>query len=174
MRGAALLLLALATPLAAAFQLPTSRRVTHLSRRSTCIVSAQASPADATALDRTGQMASKIAERLTEKLDNEWGEHEDHARVGGEAGRFYSEARAAGTVDIGELLLAVVRPPNPNPSFSPNPNPNPSPSPSPSPNPSPNPSIPHRRATCAVDGGRSSPRPGRARACRAWTWATAS
>merc|ERR1719424_1858334 len=106
MRGAALLLLALAAPLVAAFQLPTSHRGTQ-SRRSTCIVSAQASPADATALDRTGQMASKIAERLTEKLDNEWGEHEDHARVGGEAGRFYSEARAAGTVDIGELLLAV-------------------------------------------------------------------
>ena len=27
-----------------------------------------------------------------------------------EAGRFYCEARAAGTVDIGELLLAIVRP----------------------------------------------------------------
>ena len=171
MRGAALLLLALAAPLVAAFQLPTSHRGTQ-SRRSTCIVSAQASPADATALDRTGQMATKIAERLTEKLDNEWGEHEDHARVSGEAGRFYSEARAAGTVDIGELLLAVVRPPNPNPSCSPNSNP--SPNPSPKPNPSPNPSIPHRRATCAVDGGRSSPRPGRARACRVLIWATAS
>jgi hypothetical protein len=150
------LLLALVAPLVAAFQLPTSHRGIHLSRRATCIVSAQASPADATALDSTGQMATKIAERLTEKLDAEWGDHEDHARVGGEAGRFYSEARAAGTVDIGELLLAVVRLPNPN--LSPNPNP----------------TIPHRRATCAVDGGPSSSRPGRARACRVSIWGTAS
>ena len=30
--------------------------------------------------------------------------------MSGEAGRFYCEARAAGTVDIGELLLAIVRP----------------------------------------------------------------
>jgi hypothetical protein len=139
------LLLALVAPLVAAFQLPTSHRGIHLSRRATCIVSAQASPADATALDSTGQMATKIAERLTEKLDAEWGDHEDHARVGGEAGRFYSEARAAGTVDIGELLLAVVRLPNPNLS----------------------PTIPHRRAT-------SSSRPGRARACRVSIWGTAS
>jgi len=31
-------------------------------------------------------------------------------QVSSEAGRFYSEARSAGTVDIGELLLAIVRP----------------------------------------------------------------
>ena len=93
MRVPALLLLA--APLAAAFQLPTSHRgahVSHLSthvshrgahvsRRATCIVSAQGSPADGTALESTGQMASIIAKRLTEKLDEEWGEHEDHARV---------------------------------------------------------------------------------------------
>ena len=116
------LLLAMAAPLAA-FQLPTSHRGTHVShlsthvshrgahvsRRATCIVSAQGSPADGTALESTGQMASIIAKRLTEKLDEEWGEHEDHARVSNEAGRFYCEARAAGTVDIGELLLAIVR-----------------------------------------------------------------
>ena len=29
-------------------------------------------------------------------------------QVSNEAGRFYCEARAAGTVDIGELLLAIV------------------------------------------------------------------
>ena len=74
------LLLATAAPLAA-FQLPTSHRGTHVSHRATCIVSAQASPADGTAVDSTGQMASIIAKRLTEKLDAEWGEHEDHARV---------------------------------------------------------------------------------------------
>jgi len=82
------LLLAMAAPLAAAFQLPTSHRGTHLghlsthaSHRATCIVSAQGSPADGTALESTGQMASIITKRLTEKLDEEWGEHEDHARV---------------------------------------------------------------------------------------------
>ena len=74
------LLLATAAPLAA-FQLPTSHRGTHVRHRATCIVSAQASPADGTAVDSTGQMASIIAKRLTEKLDAEWGEHEDHARV---------------------------------------------------------------------------------------------
>ena len=88
------LLLAMAAPLAA-FQLPTSHRGTHVSHlsthvshrgthvshRATCIVSAQGSPADGTALESTGQMASIIAKRLTEKLDEEWGEHEDHARV---------------------------------------------------------------------------------------------
>ena len=158
MRVAALLLAFVAPPVVA-FQLPTSHRGLHRSRRTTCIVSAQASPADATALDGTGQMASKIAERLTEKLDAEWGDHEDHARVGGEAGRFYSEARAAGTVDIGELLMAVVRHPNASPS--------PSPTLAPT-------RTPHRRATCAVDNGPSSFRPGRARACRVSTWETAS
>ena len=89
------LLLAMAAPLAAAFQLPTSHRGSHVShlsthvshrgahvsRRATCIVSAQGSPADGTALESTGQMASIITKRLTEKLDEEWGEHEDHARV---------------------------------------------------------------------------------------------
>ena len=89
------LLLAMAAPLAAASQLPTSHRGTHVShlsthvshrgvhvsRRATCIVSAQGSPADGTALESTGQMASIITKRLTEKLDEEWGEHEDHARV---------------------------------------------------------------------------------------------
>ena len=113
-------LLAFAAPWAAAFHLPITHSGLHLSRRATCIVSASASPADATSLDGTGQMASKIADRLTAKLDAEWGEQEDHARVGVEAGRFYCEARAAGTVDIGELLMAVVRPnpaqPRPNPS----------------------------------------------------------
>ena len=79
MRVPALVLLA--APLAAAFQLPTSHRGAHVSRRATCIVSAQGSPADGTALESTGQMASIIAKRLTEKLDEEWGEHEDHARV---------------------------------------------------------------------------------------------
>ena len=33
----------------------------------------------------------------------------DPNQVSSEAGRFYCEARAAGTVDIGELLLAIVR-----------------------------------------------------------------
>ena len=110
-----MLLLALASPLAAAFHLPLTTSH-HWSHRTTSIVSAQTSPADATSLDSTGTMSSKIADRVAAKLDAEWGEQEDHVRVGGEAGRFYCEARAAGTVDIGQLLMAIVRHLNPEPN----------------------------------------------------------
>ena len=82
-----------------------------LCRRTTCIVSAAGSPDDATPLDGTEEMARKITSLIAAQLDAEWGEQDDHVRVGSEAGRFYCEARATGTVDIGQLLIAIVRVP---------------------------------------------------------------
>ena len=62
---------------------------------------------DATPLEGTAQVASKIAATIALKLDADWCEQEDHQRVGGEAGRLYCEARSAGTDDIGQLLVAL-------------------------------------------------------------------
>eukprot|EP00965_Chrysotila_dentata_P171717 5666580-Pleurochrysis_carterae.AAC.1 len=52
----------------------------------------------------TGQI---MAKRIAERLDEEWIEQEDHARVGGEAARFYEKARAGGEDKITGLLLAI-------------------------------------------------------------------